>query len=56
MPNAVRWGLAAVVVLVAVVPPWAYFRHLYNHTKRFREVTPGRFYRSGQMTADLTPL
>ncbi len=52
MVNLVRWVLATFVVLVAIAPPYAYFRHLYNHTKRFREVTPGRFYRSGQMTAD----
>ena len=24
----------------------------YIHAKRFREVVPGKFYRSGQMTAD----
>ena len=31
--------------------PSAAFRMQYAHAKRFREVAPGRFYRSGQMTA-----
>ena len=31
---------------------YAYFRAVYEHDKRFRVVEPGRFYRSGQMTAD----
>lgn len=50
MPIVARWALAAAVVLVAAVPPYAYFRYTYTHAKRFREVVPGRFYRSGQMT------
>jgi protein tyrosine phosphatase (PTP) superfamily phosphohydrolase (DUF442 family) len=52
MPSAVRWVLAGVAVLVAVGPPLAYFRYHYAHAKRFRVVTPGTLYRSGQMTAD----
>jgi protein tyrosine phosphatase (PTP) superfamily phosphohydrolase (DUF442 family) len=36
---------------VAVGPPVVLFRAEYATAKRFREVTPGRFYRSGQMTA-----
>jgi protein tyrosine phosphatase (PTP) superfamily phosphohydrolase (DUF442 family) len=51
MANAVRWALAVLVTLVAIGPPYAFFRYQYIHAKRFREVTPGRFYRSGQMTA-----
>ncbi|VTT97438.1 protein phosphatase : Protein tyrosine/serine phosphatase OS=uncultured bacterium GN=ACD_20C00151G0006 PE=4 SV=1: Y_phosphatase2 [Gemmataceae bacterium] len=51
MPNAARWVLAVLVACVAVAPPVAYFRYQYIHAKRFREVTPERFYRSGQMTA-----
>src|SRR5262249_15108318 len=51
MPSAARWALAAAVVLVAAFPPYAYFRYTYIHAKRFHEVVPGRFYRSGQMTA-----
>src|SRR5437764_1136142 len=52
MPAWVRWALATVIVLLIVGLPSALFRAQYAHAKRFREVTPGRFYRSGQMTAD----
>jgi len=51
MPNVVRWILAAIVVSVVITPPLVLFRFQYTHAKRFREVTPERFYRSGQMTA-----
>lgn len=51
MPNVARWVLAVAAVLVALVPPYAFHRYTYIHAKRFREVVPGRFYRSGQMTA-----
>ena len=51
MPALVRWVLAAVIVLLIAGVPFALYRAQYAHAKRFREVTPGRFYRSGQMTA-----
>src|SRR5439155_20167337 len=51
MPAWVRWALAAAVVVLIVGVPSAAFRMQYAHAKRFREVAPGRFYRSGQMTA-----
>jgi protein tyrosine phosphatase (PTP) superfamily phosphohydrolase (DUF442 family) len=51
MPNVLRWVLASFAVLIALGPPLAFFRYQYVHAKRFREVTPGRFYRCGQMTA-----
>ncbi|HJZ60340.1 MAG TPA: dual specificity protein phosphatase family protein [Gemmataceae bacterium] len=51
MPLWVRWVFAAAVMLLIVGPPFALYRAQYAHAKRFREVTPGRFYRSGQMTA-----
>src|SRR5437868_1739228 len=53
MPAGVsrRWVLAAGVALLVAGPPFALFRAQYAHAKRFREVSPGRFYRSGQMTA-----
>src|SRR5215208_2412603 len=47
-----RWGLGLGVATVALVPPVALYRAQYIHAKRFREVEPGRLYRSGQMTAD----
>jgi tyrosine-protein phosphatase SIW14 len=52
MPNVVRWLLGGVVVVLVLGPPLALYRFEYIHAKRFREVTPGRFYRCGQMTAD----
>lgn len=51
MPAWVRWVLSAAVVVVVVGPPVALFRAEYATAKRFREVVPGKFYRSGQMTA-----
>ena len=51
MPLWVRWVFAAAVIALIVGPPVALYRAQYAHAKRFREVTPGRFYRSGQMTA-----
>jgi protein tyrosine phosphatase (PTP) superfamily phosphohydrolase (DUF442 family) len=51
MPVWGRWVLGGVVAAVVAVPPFALFRADYAHAKRLREVTPGRFYRSGQMTA-----
>jgi hypothetical protein len=50
MLTAVRWVLATTAFLVAIGPPFAYFRYRYVEAKRLREVAPGRLYRSGQMT------
>ena len=55
MPNRrqlLQWVLGAGVAVVALVPPAALYRAQYVHAKRFREVEPGRLYRSGQMTAE----
>src|SRR5262245_61505766 len=41
-------GIAGAVLGVPVV----YYRVVYENEKRFREVTPGRFYRCGQLPAD----
>lgn len=46
-----QYALGLGVVAVAVVPPVALYRAQYIHAKRFREVEPGKLYRSGQMTA-----
>ncbi|MDB5312557.1 MAG: hypothetical protein JWO38_6759 [Gemmataceae bacterium] len=51
MRSLVRWVLAVAVLALVVGPPFALYRAQYAHAKRLREVTPGRFYRSGQMTA-----
>lgn len=45
------YALGAGVFAVAVGPPVALYRAQYIHAKRFREVEPGKLYRSGQMTA-----
>ena len=46
-----RWVLSVGLVALVVGPPLAFYRAEYAHAKRLREVTPGRLYRSGQMTA-----
>src|SRR5262245_23214770 len=46
-----RWIFAATVLVILVVAPLEYFRLRYDHGKRLRVVTPGKLYRSGQLTA-----
>lgn len=50
----VDWRIAPAVVLVAAVVavPIVRYRMVYETEKRFREVSPGRFYRSGQLPAE----
>ncbi|HWG43403.1 MAG TPA: dual specificity protein phosphatase family protein [Gemmataceae bacterium] len=48
----IRWSLVAALVGIIIVAPAVYFRCVYDTHKRLRIVHPGRFYRSGQMTAD----
>lgn len=48
---AIRWALGLSIVLMFTVVPFVYYRSLYAHAKRLREVTPGKFYRCGQLTA-----
>ena len=50
MPAAIRWGLIALVVVIVGVVPIVFYRAVYSHGKRLREVAPGQVYRSGQMT------
>lgn len=50
--SAVRWLLAGAVAVLVTLVPAVHFRWVYTHSKRLREVTPGRFYRSGELTAD----
>ena len=42
-------GLLVVSLIIGV--PTAYYRASYMHSKRFRIVTDGKFYRSGEFTA-----
>jgi tyrosine-protein phosphatase SIW14 len=51
MPTWMRWILGGLVALVSLGVPAAYYRSNYTNFKRFRVVTPGKFYRSGQFTA-----
>jgi hypothetical protein len=51
MTNRVRWALAGGLFLLVVAAPAVAYRVTYTYGKRLREVVPGRFYRSGQMTA-----
>jgi tyrosine-protein phosphatase SIW14 len=50
--NVIRGMLVVCVVLLVGVMPVVWYRAVYAHGKRLREVEPGRVYRSGQMTAD----
>ena len=52
MAAYVRWSLGIAVAVVVGVVPVVSYRHGYNTSKRLREVTPGRVYRSGQMTEE----
>jgi hypothetical protein len=51
MPSYVRKVFGLLIALLVLVVPFVNFRWEYTHAKRLREVVPGRFYRSGQMTA-----
>jgi tyrosine-protein phosphatase SIW14 len=54
MPNRrqlLSYALGLSAAAVALGPPVALYRAQYIHAKRFREVEPGKLYRSGQMTA-----
>jgi len=51
MATAFRWGLIALLVVIVGVVPLVWYRSVYTHGKRLRDVVPGQVYRSGQMTA-----
>ncbi len=51
MPAWMRWTLGGTLAVLLAAVPFIYYRYEYTFGKRLREVTPGRFYRSGQMTA-----
>lgn len=52
MPVFVRWTLGLTIAALLTVVPFVHYRAVYAHGKRLREVTPGRVYRSGQLTAE----
>jgi len=47
-----RWLLGILVVVIIVDVPLLHHRYRYQHSKRLREVSPGKVYRSGAMLAD----
>jgi hypothetical protein len=51
MRSPIHWLLGSIIALSLTVIPFFYYRWEYTHSKRLREVTVGRVYRSGQMTA-----
>ncbi len=51
MRNWWRWVLGVLAALLAFGVPTAYYRSQYTNLKRFREVSAGKLYRSGQFTA-----
>ncbi len=51
MRSPIHWLLGSVIAGMLIVVPFFYYRWEYTHSKRLREVTAGRVYRSGQMTA-----
>jgi tyrosine-protein phosphatase SIW14 len=52
LPIYLRWTLGLGIAFLLIVVPFVRYRAVYAHSKRLREVDPGRFYRSGQMTAE----
>jgi hypothetical protein len=52
MTGRTRWILATILGATIVTVPALHYRMIYSTEKRFREVTPGKFYRCGQMSAD----
>jgi protein tyrosine phosphatase (PTP) superfamily phosphohydrolase (DUF442 family) len=47
-----RWGPGLALLLFVTLTPIFFYRYVYTQNKRLREVTPGKVYRSGQMTVD----
>jgi protein tyrosine/serine phosphatase len=52
MAHGVRWLFGLALAAFVLGGPVVYYRYTYTTGKRLREVKPGVFYRSGQMTAD----
>src|SRR5687767_2136145 len=52
MSGRTRWVLGTVLATLIVAVPAVRYRAIYSTEKRFREVTPGKFYRCGQLSAD----
>src|SRR5262249_46597614 len=51
VPNSSNWLLGIGIAFLVIVVPIVDLRWEYTHGKRLRVVTPGRFYRCGQLSA-----
>ena len=49
--KSLPWFLGALLAVVVLGLPGLYYRYQYEHSKRLRAVTEGKFYRSGQLPA-----
>lgn len=45
-------GLGTILMVVFAGGLFGFYRHVWEHGKRLREVVPGKLYRSGQLTVD----
>ena len=52
MAGFLRWTCGLLIAALLVVVPFVHYRTAFEHSKRLREVTPGLFYRSGQLNAE----
>jgi protein tyrosine/serine phosphatase len=52
LPGYLRWTFGIGLAVMLTVVPFAYYRSTYTTEKRLRVVTPGKVYRSGQMTVE----
>jgi hypothetical protein len=50
MPAVLRWLFGITLAALIAGVPFLHFRAVYDHARRLRVVTPGRFYRCGQLT------
>jgi protein tyrosine/serine phosphatase len=50
MTPSLRWALGLALAALMTIAPYMYYRAVYTHGKRLREVEPGVLYRSGQLT------
>jgi len=51
MPSFLRWVFGLTIFTMILGVPFIHYRATYAHAKRLRVVTPGKFYRCGQLTA-----
>ena len=49
--SSFRWAFSGTVTVLLLALPFTYYRMRYDDGKRLRVVTPGKLYRSGQLTA-----